>query len=165
MQVRDEDFDNVNPGEPHVLIPNEGWYPAEFDGVESKFYGSWGEKLIVQWKVFTSNDLTAFKMIPRYYNVERDKGNRFKFGEFHEYRRDWIRSNRGRHPLVRSRLPLSIWKQSLFFVEVETVRRDSKGGPLAASFHWSKIGRVIRPVEEGETWEGLPVQPLNLAGE
>jgi hypothetical protein len=161
MPLRDEDFDNVNPGEPRFLIPQEGCYFAQFIDYKSKPYGSWGEKLIFQWKVFTSFDKSKPVTLSRYYNLERTGGGQFKFGPLHDYRKDWIAANGGRHPLERSRLPISIWKERLYLVQVVTVRHDSKGRPLSPSFYWSKVGRVIRPLEEGERWEGLPVQPLN----
>ena len=47
------------------------------------------------------------------------------FGNFHDYRRDWISANGGRHPLQRERLPLSIFSGRQFLVEVPTVRHDS----------------------------------------
>lgn len=158
MELRDEDFDNVNPGEPRFLIPQEGGYPAQFIGSEIKRYGRWGEKLIFKWKVFTSQGIDNFVILWRYYNLERDNGGRMKFGPLHAYRKDWVAANGDKHPLNRSRLPLSIFQERLFFVEVETVRHDSKGRPLSASFHWSKIGRVIRPLAENECCEGLSVQ-------
>lgn len=161
MEVRDEDFDNVDAGEPRFLIPDEGWYPAQLSSYETKRYGGWGNKLIFRWKVFTSKDKTAFKLIPRYYNYERDGGGRFRFGPLHAYRRDWIAANGGRHPINRSKLPCSILKTGLFLVEVVTVRTDNERRPLPSTFHWSKIGRVIRPFEEGESWERLPVQLLD----
>jgi len=163
MELRDEDFANVNPGETRVLIPEEGWYRAQFNGYEAKRYGRWGEKLIFQWKVFTSHDKASFKMLYRYYNLDRDKGERFKFGPLHAYRKDWVAANRGRHPLNRASLPLSIFREHLFLVEVVTVRNGADA-PLSPSFYWSKIRRVIRPLEDGEPWEGLPVQPYNSSG-
>jgi hypothetical protein len=162
MELHDDDFNNVNPGEPRILIPEEGWYPAHATGYEAKRYGGWGEKLIVRWMVFTSTDKSSFTMLDRYYNLQRDMGKRFKFGPLHDYRKDWIASNGGRHSLERSRLPISIWKEGLYLVEVVTVRHDSKGRHLSPSLYWSKIGRVIRPLKEGERWEGLPFQPLNF---
>ena len=161
MQLRDEDFDHVNPGEPRILIPREGSYPAQFNGYESKHYGLWGEKLVFQWKVFTSKDKDAFTMLNRYYNLARDGGGRLKFGDFHDYRRDWVRANGGRLPMVRSKLPLSIFQEHLFLIEVVTVHYDNQRRPLSSTLHWSKISMVIRPLADDETWEGLPVQPLN----
>jgi len=161
MDLREDDFNNVNPGEPRILIPEEGWYPARATDYEAKRYGGWGEKLIVLWMVFTSKDKSSFKMLNRYYNLQRDMGKRLKFGPLHDYRKDWVAANGGRLPVDRSRLPPAIFQGNMFLVEVLTVKRDSKGRPLSSSFYWSKIGRVIRPIEEGERWEGLPVEPLN----
>jgi hypothetical protein len=161
MPLRDEDFDNVDPGEPRILIPEEGWYPGMVNSYEAKPYGRWGEKLIFHWKVFTSFDKSKSVTLCRYYNFQRKGGGQFKFGPLHDYRKDWVAANGGRHPLERSRLSISIWKERLYLVEVVTVREDSKKRPLSASFYWSKIGRVIRPLGEGERWERLPVQPLN----
>lgn len=148
MDVRDEDFENVNPGEPRFLIP-EGEYPAQFIDRELKYYG-WGEKLLLHWKIFTSKDLTQFQMLDRFYNVKRDKGGRFQFGPLHDYRKDWIAANGGRHPAERCRLPIAIFRHGLFLVEVSSVRQDSKGRSLSPSLHWSKVSRVIRPLEKSE---------------
>lgn len=163
MQLRDEDFDNVNPGEPRILLAGEGGWPAQFAGYEAKRYGQWGEKMIFRWKVFTSVDKSKVVTLPRYYNCDRDNGGRFKFGPLHAYRKDWVAANGGKLLQDRSRLPLSIWKDRTFLVEVVTVRHDSKGRPLSPSCYWSKIGWVIRPLEEGERWDRLPLQPLNSA--
>jgi hypothetical protein len=160
MELRDEDFDDVNPGETLPLL-EEGWWPARWQSRESKMYG-WGEKLIVRWQVYTSLDKARSATIPRFYNAQRDRANRFCFGPLHDYRKDWIAANGGRVPLVRSKLPLSIWQGRIFLVEVVTVRQDSKGRPLTSSLLWSKIGRVIRPMAELERWERLPIQPLNF---
>jgi hypothetical protein len=161
MELRDEDFENINPGEPRPLI-EEGLWPAQWLGREARVYG-WGEKLIFEWKVFMAFDKTRSVSLSRFYNAERDKAKRFVFGPLHDYRKDWVAANGGRLPLDRSRLPLSIWRDRLFLVEVVTVRQDSKGRPLSASFLWSRIGRVLRPLMDGEHWERLPVQPLNSA--
>jgi len=159
MEIRDEDFDHVDPGEPRVLI-EEGVWPARWLRHEAKVYG-WGEKLIFHWEVFMAFDRSRSLSLNRFYNAKRDRANRFCFGPLHDYRKDWVSANRGRHPLERSRLSISIWKERLYLVEVVTVRHDPKGRSLSPSYYWSKIGRVIRPLEEGETWERLPVQPLN----
>ncbi|THJ19196.1 MAG: hypothetical protein CAF45_016315 [Nitrospira sp. CG24E] len=163
MQLRDEDFDNVDPGKPRILVAGEGGWPAQFAGYETKHYGKWGEKLIFQWKVFTSIDKSKFETLIRYYNLSRNGGERFQFGPLHDFRKDWVAANGGRLPLNPSRLSLSIWKDRTFLVEVVTVRHDSKGKPISPSFYWSRIGQVIRPLEAGESWERLPLQPLNSA--
>lgn len=154
MPVTDKDFENVDPGELRILIPKEGWYPAQYNGYKTVFYDGWGEKLIFQWNVFTSSDKSKSVPLKRYYNLERKGGGRFKIGPLHAFRKDWVAANGGKVPMDRSSLPIPIWTTSLFLVEVVTVRHDSKRLPLPASFHWSKIGRVIRPLEEGERWEG-----------
>lgn len=159
LQLRDEDFDNIDPGDPLVLI-DEGLWPAQWQGREAKGY-EWGEKLIFRWKVFTSFDKSQSVTLIRYYNLQRKAGGQFKFGRRHDYSKDWVAANEGHHPSDPSRLPLSIFRERLFLVEVVTVRQDSKGRPLHRSLHHSKIGRVIRPLGEGERWERLPVQPLN----
>lgn len=148
MDLRDEDFENVNPGEPRIFML-DGQYPAQFIGRKSKHY-SWGEKLIFHWRVFISRDLTESKTLDRYYNAHRDKAGRFLFGDLHGYRKDWIAANGGKHPSLRSRLPITIFGNSLFLVEVISVREDSDGHPLSPSLYWSKVKRVIRPLEEGE---------------
>lgn len=160
MQIREEDFENVNPGEQRILLV-EGCWPAEVVSFESKSYGRWGEKLIFRWKVFTSRDKSTSRILCRYHNLDRDKGGRFKFGPLHSYRKDWIAANDGKVPFDPKKLPLSIWKDRTFLVEVVTVRSASNG-VLAPSLHWSKIGRLIRPLAEEEAWERLPFQPLNF---
>ena len=159
MEIRDEDFDNVNPGELRFLL-QEGRYPAQYNGYEAKHYGRWGEKLIFQWKVFTSIDRDKFQMLCRYYNITRDKGGRFKFGPLHDYRKDWIAANGGKILSDRSRLPLSIFRDKTFLVEVVTVKDDFKCR-LSPSLYWSKIRRVIRPLADEDRLEGSPVQPPN----
>src|SRR5262249_47499289 len=135
MQLREEDFDNVNPGEARPLI-EEGLWPADFVGLESRS-GRWGEKLYANWKVFIAPGKGQFVVLPRYYTVERDGGGRFKFGRLHAYRKDWIASNGGRVPLDANRLPPSIWQKRTFLVEVATVRMGSDGVPLLRSLYWS----------------------------
>jgi hypothetical protein len=72
MELQDEDFDHVNPGEPRTLIPQEGQYPAQFINHDARPYGQWGEKLVFLWKVFTSTDRSHSVMVCRYYNLTRD---------------------------------------------------------------------------------------------
>ena len=153
MQIHEEDFENVDPGEPRILFPDEGVWPAQFIRWEAKGYGPWGEKLIVQWRVLSACPTSSPVTLSRYYNLQRGAGNRFKFGPLHAFRKDWIAANGGRHPLDRSKLPLSIFKGRTFLVEIVTVRNDARG-PLPPSLYWSKVGRVIRPLEAGERWEG-----------
>ena len=161
MQLRDEDFDNVDPGECRPLL-QEGVWPAECLGRESKSYGGLKDKLTFQWRVFLSLDKSRSCILPRYYNAPRNKAGRFQFGQLCAYRNDWVAANSGRLPLDPKSLPPSIWEKGTFLVEVVTVRR-TRNGPLAPSLYWSRIGRVIRPVEEGECWERLPVQLPNTS--
>src|SRR5438552_2070076 len=102
MQLGDEDFDNVNPGEPRILI-EEGLWPAEFLRIETR-PSRWGEKLCVFWNVFMSLDRSRVVVLPRFYNLERDGGGRFMFGHLHAYRRDWIVANHGRLPMEPKQL-------------------------------------------------------------
>lgn len=159
MDLRDEDFNNVNPGEPRILI-EQGMWPAQYLRKEGRPPGRYGEKLYVWWRIFMSLDKGRSVVLPRYYNIERDKGGRLKFGHHHAFRRDWVQSNYGRLPLEPNKFPPSIWEQGVFLVEVVTVRK-SNDGPLPSSLYWSRIGRIVRPLAEGETWEGLPLQPFN----
>lgn len=155
MKLRDEDFENVDPGESRPLI-EEGVWPAQYLRKEGIPPGRYGEKLYVWWKVFMSLDKGRSVVLPRYYNIERNKGGRPKFGHHHAFRRDWVQSNDGRLPLEPNKLPLSIWERGLFRVEVVTVRK-SDDGPLPPSLYWSRIGRIVGPLAEGEAWEGLPL--------
>jgi hypothetical protein len=159
MDVHDEDFENVDPGEVRVLL-EEGCWPAECLGRENKPYSGLGEKLTFKWKVFLSPDKNKFVILPRYYNAPRNKAGRFKFGQLSAFRNDWVTANNGKVPLDRNRLPPSIWQKGTFLVEVITVRR-TRSGVLSPSLYWSRIGRVIRPMAEDERWEGLPVQRLD----
>ncbi len=159
MDVRDEAFENVEPGETRRLL-QEGVWPAECLGRANKSYGGLKDKVTFQWKVFLSPDKSRSTVLPRYYNAPRNKAGRFMFGHLSDYRIDWVAANYGHLPLDPKRLPPSIWEKGTFLVEVVTVRR-TRNGPLPPSLYWSRIGRVIRPLEEGERWEGLPVQPVN----
>lgn len=156
MELHDEEFDNVNPGESIILIPSQGFYPAQFSRREIRQYGTWGTKLLFYWKVFVTPDMTTSVDLVRYYNAERDKAGRFKFGPLHGYRQDWVAANRGKVPLAREKLPPSIFQGQTFVVEVVTVTRNTRG-PLSESFHWSKISRVIRPLEDDERVERCPL--------
>lgn len=159
MDVRDEDFENVDPREVRLLI-EEGCWPAECLGRENKSYGGLKDKLTFNWKVFMSHDKSRSVILPRYYNALRNKAGRFIFGQLSAYRNDWVTANNGKLPLDPKRLPPSIWGKGTFLVEVVTVRR-TRNSPLSPSLYWSRIGRVIRPLEDGERWDRLPVQPLN----
>lgn len=105
----------------------------------------------------TSPDQLSDVDIPGFYNLERDGGGRYKFGAHHAYRKDWIVANGGKLPGNPNRLPLTIFRERLLLVEVVTVTRDQRG-PLHPSCFWSKVGRVVRPVEDGETFRGFPLE-------
>jgi hypothetical protein len=113
--------------------------------------------MVVTWKVFTSPDLSNYVTLYRYYNIKRDRAKRMIFGDGHDYRKDWIAANHGRIPAERKRLPLSIWKRCKYVVVVQTVTHDQKRS-LPASSRWSKVGYVMRPVEEGESFERFPLE-------
>ena len=108
-----------------------------------------------------SFDKSRSVILTRYYNLARDKAKRFKFGHLHAFRRDWISSNHGRLPLDPQRLPPSIWKNGIFLVEVVTVRKTSDG-LLPPSLYWSRIGRILRPEDEGKPWTRLPLQSIEM---
>jgi hypothetical protein len=158
----DDEFNNVNPGDPRPWM-QEGIYPARWVGKDISL-SPWGEKLIMHWHVPTASDIrnltTTVNMatpIASYYNAKRDKARRLKFGPLHSFRKDWIAANDGRLPLRPNALPLSVFKDRWFFVEVVTVNKDQKG-ELHPSCYWSKVQRVIRPVGDDEAIQRLPLQ-------
>jgi hypothetical protein len=155
--MKDEDFENINPGTPRVWLP-EGLYPAEWQAYETRFYGAWLEKLIFTWKVFTTSDFKKCVELKRYYNCERDRSKRFIFGDLHDYRKDWIAGNKGRLLMDRNKLPLSLWRSGRFWLFIETVQKDQRGRILHTSSQWSKIGYVFCPFKEGQNFETLPLQ-------
>ena len=159
MNVRDEDFENVDPGEVRPLI-EEGYWPAVCLGRDNRPYSGLREKLTFQWKVFMSPYKKRFVVLPRYYNAKRNKAGRFMWGQLHAYRNDWVRANNNKWPPDPNKLPPSIWEKCTFLVEVVTVRK-TRSGPLSSSLYWSRIGQIIRPLAEDERLERLPVQPLN----
>jgi hypothetical protein len=164
--VDDDEFKNVNAGQPLILIP-EGIYPARLVGKEIK-RTPWGEKLVLTWEVFTSpdfrdagrrNDCTV--LLQRYYNIKRDKG-KLVLGPHSNYHKDWIAANKGRHPEPRHSLPPSVFQNGFLFVEVTTVKKDSTSR-LHSSLHYSKVQRIIRPVDEDEKIKRLPLQLDDIA--
>lgn len=154
MEMRDEDFENLDPVDPPILL-GEGLYPAKRIKQEARKY-SYGEKLVQVWHVYISSDLTQYVVLSAFYNLSRDGGGRFDFGKVHSYRRDWIAANGGRMP-PRNSLPNKVW-EGIKVVEVRTVTRERRG-PLHPSNYYSVVNRVVRPVEDGETFETLPLQP------
>ena len=154
--MNDEDFNNINPGESKLWVP-PGVYPAWLLDREPKTYIPWGEKLVFRWRTFTACDLSSSINLFRYYNLARDGGGRFMFGDGHDYWKDWVAANDGRRPIERKRLPPSKFENTLFLVRVVTVTRDQEG-PLCSALHSSKVGRLIRPVVDGEKFERLPLE-------
>lgn len=161
QDVDDDEFNDVNSGEARRLI-EEGIYPALLAG-KAKQQLPWGEKLVFTWTVFktihfrdpaTRKDCVS---LPGYYNVRRDKSKRLIFGDGSAYRKDWIAANNGKHPQPRNSLPLSVFRDRFLWVQVTTVTRDARGG-LHKSCHWSKVHRIIRPIDEEERVESLPIQ-------
>ncbi len=152
----DEDFENVNPGDARTLIAAEGIYPALWKG-RTPSASPWGPKIQFEWLVYLSPDFSQSVRLHAYYNAKRDAGNRFRFGPNHAFRKDWIAANRGILPARSTALSLSLFKDQTFYVEVVTVTRDTRG-PLHPSCHWSKVGRLIRPLGEGECIHRLPLQ-------
>lgn len=155
--MKDEDFENINPGEQRPWLP-EGLYPGEWESYSTRFYNDFGEKLIFKWTVFTSVDLTKSVKLYHYYGLKRDGGGRFVFGDLHDYRKDWVAGNNGRLLMDRKKLPLSLWKLGKFWLSVETVKQDQHGRILHPSSQWSKIGYVYRPFKDGQSIETLPLQ-------
>jgi hypothetical protein len=150
MNEHSEDaFDNLSPGEQRVLL-TPGLYPGRFLRWKEK-QTPWGPKLEVYWNVFPSEDEKKSVQLRRHYNLSKDnKNDRWIFGDGHDYRKDWIRANRGRLPYSRTQLPISKFREGIMVLCVETVTRDGRR-PLPPSSYYSKVGFVVRPFEEGET--------------
>ena len=155
--MKDEEFENVNPGEQRSWLP-EGFYPAEWQDYETRLYKAWGEKLIFKWNVFTASDFTKWVILYHYYGLQRDRGGRFVFGDLHDYRKDWVAGNNGRLLMDRKKLPLSLWKMGKFWLFVETVKEDQRGRILHPSSQWSKAGYIFCPFKDGQIIERLPLQ-------
>lgn len=163
-EIQDSDFENLG-GAPHRIYIQPGIYPARFLGKKSdRRRKDWGEKLIFEWEVFLNTARTQSVKLSRYYNASRDKAGRFEFGDGHDYRADWIRANSGKHPPVWHRLPPDIFGAHEFLVEVVTVRRDWRR-LLEPTLQHSKIGRIVRPVNDGELLQTFPIQPSEIIDE
>ena len=144
-----------DPGEPRILIPHEGGYPAQSltlrpnatDGVTN-----W----ICKWKVFTSNDKTVSHRCSIAITTPKEttEGGS-SLGDSMTTAKTGSMLNSGKLPLDPRKLPLSISQEKTFLVEVVTVRKDSKRLLLPPSFPLVKISRVIRPLEEGRTLGGV----------
>lgn len=156
VSLTDEDFENINPGDSRTLIAAEGIYPALWRG-RTLSASPWGLKIKFEWAVYVAQDFSRSVALHGFYNAKRDKGNRLKFGPNHAFYKDWIAANRGVLPSPPNALPLSVFKDTKFYVEVVTVIRDTRG-PLHPSCYWSKVGRIIRPLGDDETVKGLPLQ-------
>ena len=156
VSLTDEDFENINPGDSRTLIAAQGIYPALWKGGNPSV-SPWGLKIKFEWLVYVAQDFSRSIALHGFYNAKRDRGNRFIFGPNHAFRKDLIAANRGVLPSRPTSLPLSVFKDKTFYVEVVTVIRDTRG-PLHPSCYWSKVGRIIRPVGEAETVQRLPLQ-------
>lgn len=158
--LSDGDFENVASGEERLLLSQEGIYPARLICWHSQLHPLFGEKLIFDWNVFLSPALDKYESckLLRYYNVKRENGKPF-FGHHHEYRKDWIAANNGRRPFVRSSLPPKVFEKKLFLIGIKTVCKDSKGD-LQPSVYYSRVDRIIRPLEDGEEIDRVPVQAI-----
>jgi hypothetical protein len=143
----------------------EGIYPAECLRWDHRPDPRWGEKEVFEYRIFRSSALASgdSTILYRYYNIKRNENGRLVFGHRHEYRKDWIAANSGRHPNDWNSLPPSIFKRGLLLVSVVTVRKDSKG-PLLKTLYYSRVDRVIGPVDAEEQFNSLPLQPCEEAG-
>jgi hypothetical protein len=154
--MNDEDFNSINPGESKLWVP-PGQYPAQYLDFKTRLYRPWGEKLVFRWRIFIACDLSNSITLYRYYNLKRDGGGRFMFGDGHDYWKDWVAANNGKRPLNREKLPPSQFERRLFWVRVVTVTED-RDGPVCSALHSSRVGRLIRPFIEGEKFERLPLE-------
>lgn len=159
MNFDETELSNVNPGQPVLLLP-EGGYPARFKGFDKRKYSYGGklvEKLVMTMEVYTTSDLSHSIELCRYYNITRDRGGRLIFGSRHGYFKDWVTARGNRWPDDPKRLPPDVFKTGLFLVAVRTVRRDQTRR-LSNQLWTSRIGWIIRPIENDECFEGLPVE-------
>jgi len=154
-----DEFDDIEPGQARVLL-QPGLYPAQYVSRSFRRFNGWGEKLIVQWKVFLSANKQHHVTLSRYYNVQRNKALRLVIGDGHCYRKDWIAANNGRVSIERTRLPFSVFEDKMMVVAVLTVTKDSQRS-IPAFSQWSKIGWIERPLGESESLERLPLEPLD----
>lgn len=163
-ELSDAEFENLAPGNRRPWIP-PGLYPARFKTRRlDQRRKDWGEKLVCDWDVYLDPSIKASVLLCRYYNITRDGGGRFIFGDGHDYRTDWVMANKGKLTYERQRLPVTIFEKGLFWVEVVTVDKNSKG-KIHPSLHWSKIGRIVGPVRDGQLIKTLPMHPSDLSDE
>src|SRR6478736_4696622 len=93
-------FENLSPSEQRVFLP-PGQYPGKFLRWE-EVNTPWGLKLCVYWQVFPSGEDQKSVQLRRHYNLSTDKDGKWIFGDGHDYRKDWIRANRGRLSISRT---------------------------------------------------------------
>ena len=149
--LSDDDFENVAGGDLLPWLP-PGDYPGRCLGRQKKLY-SWGEKDIWEWEVWISGDAKGCVQLSRFYHVNRDDRGRRIYGPYCGYRKDWIAANFGKPPGDPRRLPPSIFRNRLLWIEVETVTKDQRIA-LPAACQYSKVKRVVRPVEPGDEFAG-----------
>jgi hypothetical protein len=162
--LRPEDFENLANGAPQPWC-QPGGYIARWLGGEIRFT-PWGEKLYFSWRIYLTLRLDERDSIVvyRYHDLTRDGGGRFVFGALHSYRRDWIAANWGKYPSRFNSLPYSVFEGKNILVEVRTVETAAGGVPIPTSCHYSTIRRVVRPVEDGESFTTYPLEVLKEAG-
>jgi hypothetical protein len=151
----DAAFEDVAEGSTRPWLP-PGGYLARWEGRELARY-RYGERLVFWWAVYLVPEMGETVRIPGYYGVQRDNAQRFVFGAGHHYRLDWTTANAGQPPVPANKLPLSVFAGRLFLVEIVTVGRTRQRA-LPETAHWSKIARIVRPVDPGEYIERYPVQ-------
>jgi hypothetical protein len=156
--LRPEDFENLGDGAPRPFqVP--GVYLGRSIGGTTEDTPH-GEKIYHKYRVYLTLDLEDRDSIIlcRYYSLERDGGGRFIFGADHSYRRDWIAANRGKLPIRFNSLPFSVFEDKLFLLELGTVTTSATGAPIHPSCYYSVIRRIIRPVEDGESFRRYPLE-------
>ena len=155
--MQDEDFENIDSGPCLQIIP-PGYYLADCVEYTSRVYGdTWGERLILAWKIYRSFSPVQTVELTGYYTIRRNPAGRIKVGDRHAYRRDWIKVNHGRHPNRRDSLPISKFKEGRLLVAVVTVTQDSKKQPLHPSCQYSKVADVVRPIQDGDSLKTFPL--------
>jgi hypothetical protein len=142
-------FENLGEGEPQRVLLIPGEYLGRYIRWKET-QTPWGPKLDVYWNVFLSGAEKKYVQLRRHYNLPTDKKNaKWIFGDGHDYRKDWIRANRGRLPYSRTRLPIGKFREGIMVLFIETVTRDGRR-PLPPSSYYSKVGFIVRPFEEDE---------------
>ncbi|WP_173046756.1 hypothetical protein [Nitrospira sp. KM1] len=151
------DNENIRgPASPLPLLPS-GIYVACAKGWSVKPYTDWGEKIVIEWDVFLSPDCQTARRLEGYHPIKRDKGGQIYAGSHSGYYKDWVSANDGRLPDREKRLTPEIFIGKRLFVDVVIVDRDNRG-PLHPSLYHSRVGRVLRPLHDGEIIKGFPIQ-------